>query len=126
VESELRGFSRRLCGRDDARTVRLVTYALLEAPLAAVRRHVAANERPPPHVDDLIRVTFGAVIGLLVSRNVGKRRRAARAAATRAAVGPHEPASRVDQWPKGDAAPLSTRVAVGADRCAPRKEGSSA
>jgi AcrR family transcriptional regulator len=72
VEGELRAFSRRLCGRDDARTVRMVTYAVLEAPLAAVRRHVAANERPPPHVDDLIRVTFGAVIGLLVSRNVGK------------------------------------------------------
>jgi AcrR family transcriptional regulator len=65
VASELQGFSQRLCGRDDARTVRIVTYAVLEAPFAAVRQHVAANETPPPHVDALIRVTFEAVMGLL-------------------------------------------------------------
>jgi AcrR family transcriptional regulator len=65
VESELRAFSRRLCGRTDARTVRSVTYAVVEAPFAAVRRHVAANESPPPDVDALIRVTYEAVMGLL-------------------------------------------------------------
>jgi AcrR family transcriptional regulator len=72
VETELRAFSRRLCGHDDARTVRMVAYAVLEAPLAAVRRHVAAKESPPPHVDALIRVTFAAVIGLLPSRSVNQ------------------------------------------------------
>ena len=65
VELELRDFSRRLCGSDAARTVRMVAYAVLEAPFAAIRRHVAANESPPPHVDALIRVTFEAVMGLL-------------------------------------------------------------
>jgi hypothetical protein len=35
---------------------------LVEAPFAAVRRHVAAEERPPPYVDGLIRVTYEAVI----------------------------------------------------------------
>jgi AcrR family transcriptional regulator len=70
VEGELQAFSRRLCGQDDARTVRIVTYAVLEAPLAAVRRHVAAKEHPPPHVDALIRVTFETVIRLLGPRHV--------------------------------------------------------
>jgi AcrR family transcriptional regulator len=65
VESELRAFTRRLCGREDARSVRSVAYAVVEAPFAAVRRHVAANESPPPYVDSLIRVTYEAVIGAL-------------------------------------------------------------
>jgi hypothetical protein len=69
VETELRAFSTRLCGRQDARTVRSITYALVEAPFAAVRRHVATEERPPPYVDGLIRVTYEAVIRQLgVSR----------------------------------------------------------
>ena len=70
VETELRKFSSRLCGRQDARTVRSIAYALVEAPVAAVRRHVAAEESPPAYVDGLIRTTYEAVIRHLgVSRN---------------------------------------------------------
>src|SRR5882724_1847597 len=70
VETDLRAFSSRLCGRQDARTVRSITYALVEAPVAAVRRHVAAEESPPAYVDGLIRTTYEAVIRHLgVSRN---------------------------------------------------------
>ena len=77
VETELCAFSRRLCGREDRRTVRIVTYAVLEAPFAAVRRHVAANESPPPYVDVLVRVTYEAVMDLLgVSGTVDKGARA--------------------------------------------------
>jgi AcrR family transcriptional regulator len=71
VEIELHAFSRRLCGRQDARSVRSISYAVMEAPFAAVRRHVAAGESPPPYVDGLIRVTYEAVIrqlGVSVSR----------------------------------------------------------
>jgi hypothetical protein len=50
------------------RTVRVVAFAVVEAPFAAVRRHVAANEPPPPTVDDLIRVTYSAALTLLKSR----------------------------------------------------------
>jgi len=64
VEGGLRGFSRRLFGRADHQTLRLVTYAVLDAPLAAVRRHVAANEIPPDHVDALIRATYFATLAL--------------------------------------------------------------
>jgi AcrR family transcriptional regulator len=94
VEAEIRAFSRRLCGRDDARTVRIVTYAVLEAPLAAVRRHVAANESPPPHLDVLIRVTFEAVIGLLPPRGVKETHAPEVAEMQRECGGPHK-ASRV-------------------------------
>jgi AcrR family transcriptional regulator len=65
IDREVRAFSRRLCRRVDARTIRIVTYAVIEAPFAAVRRHVAAHESPPPAVDALIRVTYAAVMGLL-------------------------------------------------------------
>jgi AcrR family transcriptional regulator len=65
VETELRAFSQRLCRRADAQTVRVVAYAVVEAPFAAVRRHVAASETPPPYVDELIRVTYAATISLL-------------------------------------------------------------
>ncbi len=65
IETELRAFTRRLCGREDPRKVRIVAYAVVEAPFAAIRRHVAARESPPPYVDVLIRTTYEAVIGLL-------------------------------------------------------------
>jgi AcrR family transcriptional regulator len=65
VETELRDFSRRLCGRADARTVRMVTYAVLDAPFAAVRRHVVAKEVPPAHVDLLITTTYQAILAVL-------------------------------------------------------------
>jgi AcrR family transcriptional regulator len=66
IETELRAFSRRLCGREDARTVRMVAYAVIEAPFAAIRRHVAAKESPPPYVDLLIRATYEGIMGLLL------------------------------------------------------------
>jgi hypothetical protein len=66
VETELRAFSRRLCGRADARIVRMVAYAVIEAPFAAIRRHIAAKESPPPYVDLLIRVTYEAAIELVL------------------------------------------------------------
>jgi AcrR family transcriptional regulator len=65
IETEVRAFAHRLCNRHDARTVRTVAYAVVEAPFAAVRRHVAARESPPPYVDVLIRTTYEAVIGVL-------------------------------------------------------------
>jgi len=67
VEHELRAFSRRVSGREDSRTVRLVAYAVLEAPFAAIRRHVAAGESPPRYLDALIRVTYSAVMRLVVT-----------------------------------------------------------
>jgi AcrR family transcriptional regulator len=65
IDAELRAFSQRLCERIDARTLRTVTYAVLDAPFAAVRRHVAAREAPPEYVDLLITATYDAILALL-------------------------------------------------------------
>ena len=73
VERELRAFSRRVSGRVDSRTIRLVTYAVLEAPFAAIRRHVAAGEGPPRYLDALIRVTYEAVMSQVVAPAGGGR-----------------------------------------------------
>jgi len=84
VETEIHAFSRRLCGRADVKTVRIVAYAVVEAPFAAVRRHVTANESPPPYVDELIRATYRAALGLLGVSETADRHRPTRAATSRA------------------------------------------
>jgi AcrR family transcriptional regulator len=79
IETELRAFSRRLVGRDDQRTIRIVRFAVLEAPFAALRRHVVANESPPASVEELVEVTYEAITNLLgVSGSRSPTRRTAR------------------------------------------------
>jgi len=58
------GFCQRVFGRTDKQTRRITTFALAEAPLAAVRRHVEVGEPPPPIVDALIEETYRAVVSL--------------------------------------------------------------
>ena len=65
LSSGLEGFCHRLTGRSDATSLRVVAYALAEAPLAAVRRHVESGEPPPDIVDDLLEETYRASLALL-------------------------------------------------------------
>ena len=74
VEAELARFCQRLCGRADARTARIVAYAVVEAPFAAVRRHVSVHEAPPPYVDALIRATYAAALRLVPMTSRSRRR----------------------------------------------------
>jgi hypothetical protein len=62
VDDALTQFARRLFGRASARTLRATSFAVLDVAFAAVRRHVAANEPPPPTVDRLIETAYLAVI----------------------------------------------------------------
>lgn len=64
MEAGLQRFCERLFGRADAASLRIAAYALAEAPLAAVRRHVQAKEPPPPVVDALIEATYLSAIAL--------------------------------------------------------------
>ncbi|HEX6707863.1 MAG TPA: TetR/AcrR family transcriptional regulator [Albitalea sp.] len=64
MDDGVQAFCQRLFGRSDAVTLRIAFYALAEAPLAAVRRHVQAKEPPPPTVDALIEATYFASIAL--------------------------------------------------------------
>ena len=58
------GFCERLFGRTDAVALRIVTFALAEAPMAAVRGHIELGEPPPPTTDALIEATYLATIEL--------------------------------------------------------------
>jgi AcrR family transcriptional regulator len=62
VHDALERITRRLFGRVSAVTLRTATFAVLDIPFGVVRRHVAANEPPPPAVDRLIETASLAII----------------------------------------------------------------
>lgn len=62
VRDALEDITRRLFGRLTQPARRTASFAVLDVSFAAVRRHVGANETPPPQVDDLIRSAYEAVI----------------------------------------------------------------
>jgi len=62
VDDAMKEITRRLFGRASAESSRLASFAILDVPFAAVRRHVGANEVPPPYVDDLVDRTYAALI----------------------------------------------------------------
>ena len=55
-------YARLVFGRAGAEERRLAQFLLSEVPLAAVRQHLLRREPPPPLVDDLIRLTYRAVV----------------------------------------------------------------
>ena len=64
MSDALRRFCRRLLGKTDRASMSAVTFALVEAPYAAVRKYVKAGEPPPPFANDLIEATYHAVLAL--------------------------------------------------------------
>src|SRR5271170_4399938 len=59
------GFTRAanlIFGRAAPDEVRRAQFLLAEVPVAAVRRHLERREPPPPIVDELIRVTYQAIV----------------------------------------------------------------
>lgn len=64
MDGGLGSFCHRLFGRDDTTTRRIAVYALAEAPIAAMKPHLARGEAPPPIVDRLIEATYLAAIAL--------------------------------------------------------------
>jgi len=80
ADDAMNEIARRLFGPVSAETLRLVNFAVIDVPLAAVRRHVAVNELPPASVEDLIARTYAALIAPArrrplksVQRGTGKR-----------------------------------------------------
>src|SRR5262245_42218335 len=51
IDEAINEIARRLFGRVSADALRLVNFAILDVPFAAVRRHVAVNELPPRSVE---------------------------------------------------------------------------
>jgi AcrR family transcriptional regulator len=64
----VRGFARQAFGRADPAQIRRATFVLADVPFAAVRQHLKQREAPPPVVDELITVTYRAVVGKGASR----------------------------------------------------------
>lgn len=64
VSEGLSSFCQQVFGCTDQTTLRIAAFALAEAPLAAVRQHVAAGKPPPPIVDAMIEETYRASISL--------------------------------------------------------------
>jgi AcrR family transcriptional regulator len=54
--------ARLIFGRAGPGEIRRTQFLLAEVPVAAVRQHLERRELPPPIVDDLIRVTYRAVV----------------------------------------------------------------
>jgi AcrR family transcriptional regulator len=61
-EERLRKLARDTFGRAGPAEVRRAQFVLSEVPVAAVRQHLLRREPPPPIVDELIRVTWHAVV----------------------------------------------------------------
>jgi len=76
VDQAINDIARRLFGRVDPEALQLTTFAMIDVPLAAVRRHVEKNEMPPRSVEDLIARTYAALIA--PARSHGRRTKAAR------------------------------------------------
>ena len=64
MNAQIRQYARRLTGRADKNTLRMLSFALAEAPVAAVRPHIETNQPPPPVVDQLLKATFIAITNL--------------------------------------------------------------
>ncbi len=62
VSDTLARITRRLFGSDTKAHRLTATFAVLDVPFAAVRRHVAANEPPPAQVDALIVTAVDAIL----------------------------------------------------------------
>lgn len=60
----LHDFGERLFGNVDSDKLQILSFALAEAPLAAVRRYVEAGDPPPPIVDELIEASYGASLSM--------------------------------------------------------------
>lgn len=75
VVHAMNDITRRLFGRVSREALQLANFAMIEVPLAAVRRYVAINEMPPRSVEDLIARTYAALIA--PARRRGRERKPA-------------------------------------------------
>jgi len=62
METGFARFARLVFGRAGRSEVRRAQFLLAEMPVGAVRQHLQRREPPPPIVDELIRITYRAVI----------------------------------------------------------------
>jgi AcrR family transcriptional regulator len=62
MEAGFARFARLVFGRAGRDELRRAQFLLAEAPVGAVRQHLQRREPPPPLIDELIRITYRAVL----------------------------------------------------------------
>jgi AcrR family transcriptional regulator len=70
MESGFTRFARLVFGCAGRHEVRLAQFLLAEMPVGAVRQHLQRREPPPPIVDELIRVTYRAIVADYDARRI--------------------------------------------------------
>ncbi len=63
LEKKIRAFTKHLFGNVKKQSLNRTMFALIEAPYAAVRRHLQAREALPAIVEELVQETYFAIIG---------------------------------------------------------------
>jgi AcrR family transcriptional regulator len=63
LKAAIRSFVRRRFGSVTKANLEVTSFALLDVPYAAVRRHLITGNPPPPSVDDLIARTVKCILG---------------------------------------------------------------
>jgi AcrR family transcriptional regulator len=61
-EAGLAQFARQVFGREGPGELRRAQFLLAEVPVGAVRQYLRRRETPPPIIDELIRITYRAVV----------------------------------------------------------------
>ena len=62
MEASFSRFARLVFGRAGRDEIRRAQFLLAEMPVGAVRQHLQRREPPPPIVDELIRITYRAIV----------------------------------------------------------------
>ena len=62
METGFARFARLVFGRAGRDEIRRAQFLLAEMPVGAVRQHLQRREPPPPIVDELIRITYRAIV----------------------------------------------------------------
>ena len=91
---ELRGFAERTQGRQAQGHFENVLFALVDVPLASVKRHLEAGRAPPAAVDERVGRTFAAILGGAQNENPKPSRKALSGAARRGRAGHRRPVGR--------------------------------
>ena len=78
MESLMRKFAREVLGGAGTDQLTRASFVLLSVPLAAVRPHLKRREALPPLVDELIRATYRAVVGMEMPNRASAARAPAR------------------------------------------------
>lgn len=62
MEAAFTRFARLIFGRAGNDEIRRAQFLIIEIPVGAVRQHLQRREKPPPIVDELIRIAYHAVV----------------------------------------------------------------